>query len=159
MEYGTVEKKVRSIVESKFEDCEYLFMDFSQSNVALDRVTKPTILYVLPPSGNLNLHRDVIRDCPETQIWFLCPTDFDFDGRENDCLIERMKRLAYRFIYEVNASGLFEYLEGDIPYQVGYDLFDDNLTGVCIMPTLVEKEGLPLCEGEYARTDWDEKDE
>lgn len=155
MRYGTVESKVRKIVKSRFSFCEYLFMDFSQSNEHLDRVKKPTILYVLPPAGNINLHRDVIKDYPETMIWFLCPTHFDFDGHDNDCKIELMKRLAYQFIYEVNVSGLFEPIEGNIPYQVGYDMFDDNLTGICITPILIEKEGLPLCDGLFTRKDDD----
>lgn len=157
--YGTVEHKIRSIIEAKFSDYEYLFADYTQSNKALDTVTKPTILYLLPPSGKLNLRYNVVRDKPETQIWFLCPTDFDFDGAENDCKIETMKRTALRFIYEVNESGLFEQLEGDIPYQVGYDMFDDNLTGICLMPTLVEKDGLPLCDGMFERHGWDELEE
>lgn len=160
-DYGTVEKKVRSIVESKFEGFEYLFADYSQTNEAVDRIHKPTILYLLPPAGRLNIHYSVVRDMPETQIWFLCPTDFDFDGKENDCLIERMKRAAIRFIHEVGESGLFEVIEGNVPYQVGYDLFDDNLTGVCITPILVEKEGLPLCEYDFdekfTRKGWDDK--
>lgn len=156
--YGTVEAKVRKVAEL-VEGTDYLFADFAQANVALDKIEKPTILYVLPASGKINLRRDVLRDKPETQIWFLCPSDFDFEGIENDCRIEAMKRLAYQFIYLLNESGYFTQLEGDIPYQVAYDAFDVNLTGVCIMPTLIEKDGLPICDGTFNRKGWDEEEE
>lgn len=97
----------------------------------------------------------MVRDKPETMIWFICPADFDFDGIENDCRIEAMKRFALRFIHALNKSCLFVPLESDIPYQVGYDLFDENLTGICITPVLEEKVGLPLCNDDYKRPDWD----
>lgn len=154
--YGTVESKVAKIVREKFPEFKYLFGDFSQANHAFDCIHRPSILYVLPPSGTLNIHYDVVKDKPDTMIWFVCPTKFDFDGKENDCLIEKMKRAAIRFIYEIGESGLFEPIEGDIPYQVGYDLYDDNLTGICITPTLVEKQGMPICDGEFGRAGWDE---
>lgn len=153
--YGTIEQKIRTIAE-RIEGVAYMFADFAQANVELDKIEKPTILHVLPASGKINLRRDVIRDKPETQIWFLCPSDFDFEGDENDCRIEVMKRIAYQFIYELNKSELFEQLEGDIPYQVAYDAFDVNLTGVCIMPTLIEIDGLPICDGTFNRKGWDE---
>lgn len=154
--YGTVESKIRKIA-ALIQDADYMFADFAQANVELDKIAKPTILYVLPASGKINLRRDVIRDKPETQIWFLCPSDFDFDGIENDCRIEAMKRLAYEFIYKLNESGYFRELEGDIPYQVAYDAFDINLTGICIMPVLVEVDGLPICDGTFNRKGWDEE--
>ena len=155
--YGTVERKVAYVAKAKFKDFEYLFADFSQANHGLDRIHKPTILYLLPPSGILNFHYGVVKDKPDTMIWFLCPTHFDFGGKENDCLIEQMKRVAIKFVYELGESGLFEPIEGNLSYQVGYDLFDDNLTGICITPTLVEKEGMPICDGNPERAGWDKE--
>lgn len=153
--YGTVELKVRSIAERTLPSMAYLFADYSQANVALDKIDRPTVLYLLPPSGALGVRRDIIRDKPQTQIWFLCPSDFDFDGNDNDCRIEAMKRAALRFLAGVNDSGLFEPIEGDVPYQVAYDTFDDNLTGICINPVLEEIDGVPLCT--LARDGWDYK--
>ena len=49
---GTVEAKVRKVVESLGEDVGYQFCNWAQANVALDKVEKPTIIYVLPPSGS-----------------------------------------------------------------------------------------------------------
>ena len=84
-------------------------------------------------------------DRPNAQIAFVSPTDFDFDGAENDGIVEAMKRLCIRFVRAVNESGYFSELEDDIPYQVLYDHLDENVTGIVISPTLVEEAGVNLC--------------
>ena len=93
-----------------------------------------------------------IKDAPDTQIAFVAPTDFDFDGHDNDDIIEQMKRLCVRFIKAFNDSGYFEQIEGKVPYKVLYDFFDQNVTGIVIEPKLKEEEGIIICEGEE-RTD------
>ena len=86
--FRTVEDKVRSVVASSLPDFKYLFMDYTQANVELDKLASPHVIYILPPSGSLLLRHDKFRDKPRTQLWFVCPTEFDFDGAVNDCLIE-----------------------------------------------------------------------
>lgn len=147
-EYITVESKVRKVVETMNEDAEYLFMNWSQANVAMDAITKPTIVYVLPPSGKLDFGYARVKDYPETQIAFLSPTDFDFDGTENDNVIEQMKRLAIKFVKVLNESELFELIEGEQPYQVVYDFLDQNVTGIVLNLTLKEVKGVIICSNE-----------
>lgn len=146
----TVEDKIRFIVEQQFkpQGVEYLFMNWAQANVALDKVTSPTIVYVLPPSGNLdfNQRRSMVYDAPNAMIAFLAPTDFDFDGQANDDVIENMKRLAIAFIEAVNISGMFENVEGRQQYNVVYDFLDDNVTGITIEPYLKEICGIVMCQ-------------
>lgn len=150
---GTVEGKIRKVVESMNEDVEYLFYDWARANVELDRIDKPTIVYVLPPSGDfyISSHLQEIRDFPEAQIAFLSRTDFDFECDENDAIVEQMKRLCIRFIKALNNSGYFAYIEGKLPYQVLYDKLDDNVTGIVITPTLEEEEGVSLCDEDNLR--------
>lgn len=149
---GTVEGKVRDIVEKMGEDVEYRFYNWAKLNVEMDTITKPTIVYVLPPSGDfyVDLYAREIRDFPEAQIAFLCSTEFDFESEENDALIEQMKRLCYKFIKAVNESGYFAQLNGKLPYQVLYDHLDENVTGVVITPVLEEEVGYSICEDEYS---------
>lgn len=149
--YGTVEAKVRRIVESMDEDVAYLFMNWSQANVAMDAVTKPSVVYVLPPSGKLDFGYARVKDYPETQIAFLSPTDFDFDGTENDNIIEQMKRLAIKFVKTLNASEYFELIEGKLSYQVVYDYLDQNVTGIVLNLPLEEMEGVIICEDDNFR--------
>lgn len=142
---GTVEAKVRKIVESLGEDVDYQFCNWAQANVALDKMSKPTIIYVLPPSGSLHFTWREVLDRPNAMIGFVSPTDFDFDGAKNDGIVEAMKRLCIRFIRALNNSGYFQDLEEDIQYQVLYDHLDENVTGIVISPTLTEEEGVNLC--------------
>lgn len=142
---GTVEAKIRKIVESLGEDVGYQFCNWAQANVALDKVKIPTIIYILPPSGSFHFTWREVLDRPNAQIAFVSPTDFDFDGAENDGIIEAMKRLCIRFVRTLNDSGLFSALEDNLPYQVLYDHLDQNVTGIVISPTLEEEEGVNLC--------------
>ena len=156
IKYGTVESKVRVVVESLGDGVQYLFMNWAQANVAMGEVVKPSIVYVLPPSGKLDFGYARVKDYPETQIGFLCPTDFDFDGADNDNVIERMKRLAIRFVKALNESEYFEFIEGRLSYQVVYDFLDQNVTGIVLSMPLEEVDGVLICDGESRGSDKDE---
>lgn len=142
---GTVEGKISAIVATLGSGIEYRFMNWAQANVELDHIDKPTIVYVLPPSGTLTFKWNEVKDAPNSQIAFVCTTNFDFDGKENDGIIEAMKRLAIRFVKALNESGLFEVIEGDVLYQVLYDHLDQNVTGIVLTLTLEEVKGVSLC--------------
>lgn len=152
-EHGTVEKKIHKIVDSMGADVAYQFMNWAQANVELDRVDKPSVIYILPPAGELDFGWAQVKDRPDAQIAFVAPTDFDFDGEENDDIIEQMKRLCIRFIKKLNESGLFEQIEGRQPYRVLYDYLDRNVTGIVIEPKLKEEEGILICGDSEQRTE------
>ena len=61
---GTVEGKIHSIVNTLGTGIEYRFMNWAQANVELDHVEKPTIVYVLPPSGTLTFKWNEVRMRP-----------------------------------------------------------------------------------------------
>lgn len=146
--YITVESKVRSIVDSliaKGVRTKYLFANWAQANVEFSKVKEPTIVYVLPASGDLDISWKEIKDSPETQIAFIDRTQFDFNSTENDEIIERMKHLCYKFIKQLNESGLFEIVEGRVHYRVIYNYLDENVTGILINLTLKEIEGTSIC--------------
>lgn len=146
VDYITIENKVR-MVAGTLKGVGYHFMNWSQANVALDGICKPTIVYILPASGTftINDRHGRLYDKPEASIAILAPTDFDFEGCENDNIIEGCKRIAVQFIRALNESEMFEPVGGDIDYQVVYDHLDENLTGIILSMTLAETEGLSLC--------------
>lgn len=151
--YGTVEKKIRAIVEGMGDSVNYMFMNWAQANSEIDHVDGPTIIYVLPPSGELNFSYSQVKDYPESQIAFVASTEFDFDGQENDNIIEQMKRLCIRFVNSLNESGLFEQIVGKLQYRVLYDYLDQNVTGIVITPPLIEEEGVFICDDERRTED------
>ena len=144
----TIQEKIAAVAAT-FAGIEYRFMNWAQLNVAVDDITRPTICYVLPPSGELTPSRSARawKDAPTTQFAFLTPTDFDFDGAENDDKIEAMKTIAKQFILAINESGEFEMIDGEaLPYQVVYDTLDDNLTGIILTVRLVETKYSTICK-------------
>lgn len=154
LRYGTVEHKVRHIV-ARMHGVRYMFKNWAQANEAIDRIDGPTVIYILPPAGTLEIGKSRVRDIPTAQIAFVASSEFDFDGGENDNIIERMRMLCIEFLKAVNESGDFEPVEGEVPYQVLYDHFDENVTGIVITPRLVEEEGIALCYRENRRPYYD----
>lgn len=140
----SVERKIASVA-AKLEGVTYLYDNWATANVRLDRLEFPAIINLLPVSGRFDISRTQLRDCPECMIAFADKTRFDFDGVENDEVIERCKALAVRFIRELNKSGLFEWTSTDIRYSVFYDKLDVNITGIVVELNLKEVKGVPLC--------------
>lgn len=140
----SVERKIASVA-AKLEGVTYLYDNWATANVRLDRLEFPAIINLLPVSGRFDISRTQLRDCPECMIAFADKTRFDFDGVENDEVIERCKALAVRFIRELNKSGLFEWTSTDIRYSVFYDKLDVNVTGIVVELNLKEVKGVPMC--------------
>lgn len=140
----SVERKIASVA-AKLEGVTYLYDNWATANVRLDRLEFPAIINLLPVSGRFDISRTQLRDCPECMIAFADKTRFDFDGVENDEVIERCKALAVRFIRELNKSGLFEWTSTDIRYSVFYDKLDVNITGIVVELNLKEVKGVPMC--------------
>ena len=123
----TVEQKIKKIVDS-MEGVSYLFDNWQTANIRLDKIKLPAVLNLLPVSGTFNLGRQQLRDCPNCMMAFMDKTKFDFDGTENDAVIEGCKNKA-----------------GDIPYSVFYDKLDVNVTGIVIQLKLEEIMGTVIC--------------
>ena len=103
----SVERKIASVAE-KLKDITYLFDNWATANVRLDKMPLPAMINLLPVSGKFVISRTQLKDCPNCMIAFADKTRFDFDGVENDKVIERCKGYAVQFIKELNKSGLFE---------------------------------------------------
>ena len=140
----TVEQKIKKIVDS-MEGVSYLFDNWQTANIRLDKIKFPAVLNLLPVSGTFNLGRQQLRDCPNCMMAFMDKTKFDFDGTENDAVIEGCKNKAKEFILLLNRSGMFKEISGDIPYSVFYDKLDVNVTGIVIQLKLEEIMGTVIC--------------
>ena len=146
---GTVEGKIRAIAVGL--GVNYEFNDWTKGNVDLDKVPTPCIVYIQPPAGRLNFDRGIAKDYPDCGIAFLDRTDHDDDAVVEDNVVERMKRLAMRFIDAMNNSGWFEHIEGDVPYQVPIDELDSINSGIFLQFTPKEKKGIPMCDAQFKR--------
>ncbi|PNP96411.1 hypothetical protein BFS16_00565 [Hoylesella timonensis] len=141
---GTVEGKVRAVVRM-IEGVNYIYNDWTKANIDLDKVPTPCVVFIQPSSGNFDVHNGKARDMPDCAIAFLDRTVHDDDAVSEDCVVERMKRLALRFIDAVNKSGYFEPIHGNVKYQVPIDTTDSINSGIIIEPVLKETTGQALC--------------
>ena len=154
---SSVERKIASVVET-MGNLTYVFDNWRTANFRLDKESLPAVINVLPVSGVMNVTDRKLRDFPNCMLAFVDKADFDFDGKDNDEILERCKNLAMEFILTANASGLFEPISGDVRYSVLYDKLDVNVTGVVIELQLREKQGITLCYGKPIKDYFDEYD-
>ena len=100
---------------------------------------------MLPVSGNFQLGPTQLKDYPNCMLAFMDKTSFDFDGTDNDAIVEKCKNMAKEFILLLNRSRLFEPISGSVPYSVFYDKLNVNVTGITISIQLKETSGIVLC--------------
>lgn len=141
---GTVEGKVRGIATTL--GVTYVYNDWTKVNIDFDKLQYPAIIFIQPASGNLHVANGQIKDQPDTQFAFMDKTIHDDNAVGEDSVVERMKRLCYRFIKAFNESKLFDTLPEDIPYQVVIDHLDQMVSGIIISPRIKEKKGVLLCD-------------
>lgn len=161
---GTVEGKIRAVVSlmgtpevsedgttlrvniQPFGDVHYVFNDWTRTNIELDTIPTPCIVYLLPAAGSFVLKNGQARDWPDVAIAFLDRAVIDENAVHDDSIVERMKRLVLAFVGAFNKSGLFEPIEGELRYQVPIDILDSVISGVIIQPRIKEVRGVRLCD-------------
>lgn len=136
-----VQSKIKEIAEKSLPEFAYMFDDWSRWNIQQDIETLPVFVHLLPVSGQFNIKNGIIRDYPNCMLAFLDKAELDFDGEDNEITVERMKKAAYKFINDVNKSGIFEPVS-DFTYRVVYDSGDVNTTGIIIDVQLKEIQGV-----------------
>lgn len=145
----TVQEKIKQVIESLGEV--YLHENWQTANVRIDKMPLPCVLNVLPVSGAFQFGTSRVKDKPNCMIAFMDKSDFDFDGQNNDVVVERCKCRAMAFLIELGRSGLFKQVTGDIRYSVFYDRMDVNVTGIVIEFTPEEIQGTILCPGKTSK--------
>lgn len=138
---NSVEKKIKSVAESMV-GFTYVYEDWTRADLRLDRLPLPAIINLLPVSGAMSLKMDQFKDKPNCMFVFVDKVNKDADGKDNDAVFERMKSAAMVFIARMNDSGLFEPIEGDIPYSVILEKLSPIVTGISISVQVKEVRGV-----------------
>ena len=138
---NSVEKKIKSVAESMV-GFTYVYEDWTRADLRLDRLPLPAIINLLPVSGAMSLKMDQFKDKPNCMFVFVDKVNKDADGKDNDAVFERMKSAAMVFIARMNDSGLFEPIEGDIPYSVILEKLSSIVTGISISVQVKEAKGV-----------------
>lgn len=139
-----IEMGIREIV-SKMDGVTYIYENWQTANVILDKIQLPAVVNVLPASGSFTIGNLKMYEGQNNMIAFLDKTELDFDGTENEDVIDKCKERARDFIIRVNRSNFFKPISGKVPYSVIYDRTDANLTGIMLELELEEKTGFVMC--------------
>ncbi|WP_321479761.1 hypothetical protein [uncultured Bacteroides sp.] len=138
---NSVEQKIKSVAD-KMPSFTYVYEDWTRADVRLERLSLPAIINLLPVSGSLSLKKDQFRDAPNCMLVFVDKVQRDANGSDNEEVFERMKFAAMEFVTRLNQSGLFDPIEGDIPYSVILERLSPVLTGISVSFKLKEVTGV-----------------
>lgn len=137
-----VEERLGDIAREKFPDMSWVFDDWKSIDRKLSKVALPTIVCVMPVSGTLTFKNGRVKDKPNCYMVFLDKVQRDADGDDNEEVYTRMKDVAISFIKELNNSGHFEQIDGEIPYDVISEGMSDVLTGIGMPLSIKELVGV-----------------
>lgn len=137
----SIEEKIREVVGEKFPGFSFVFESWDDADNMVGKVSLPAIIMVLPVGGSLDVRLGRVRDEEKSAIAFIDKVARDADGDENERVYTAMKLAAGRFIRELNKTGFFEVLDGNIPYYTIYESMAANVTGVLLDVRLKETIG------------------
>ena len=86
-------------------------------------------------------------------VFFVEPSQFDFDAEENETIIDRCKKKAFAWISYLPYSLDVELVDVTRTSRV-YDRYDDILTGFGILAEIKEAVGWSQCESQVCPTDF-----
>lgn len=140
----SVTNDLKRIAEEKFSGYSWIYDDWKSADRKLGKVDVPAIVCIMPVGGTLSFRRGRVWDSPNCLLCFLDKVKRDADGADNEEVLERMKEEAARFVGEMNKSGLFEPIDGDVPYDTVLEGTANVLTGIAMSLTIKEVKGLCL---------------
>ena len=124
--------------------CKYLYDEWGRINLHADKLKIGDVVVVetLPTNGQIDTRFAPIVKTSRTAIFaFLKHCDLDFKGTEVGEIIEEMLDLAKTYIVRLDATRMYEPIEGLMDYNAVIDFLDANMAGVRVTLTLKELEG------------------
>lgn len=109
-------------------------------NTLLDSVTYPAAYLYLLRSTQIDTNGAHFRERPQIAVFFVQPTEFDFNSLENERLIDECKQLAYQWLRSLYRSKELRVVSVNGGERV-YDEMDVILTGFAINLTIEELVG------------------
>lgn len=122
----------------------YLYDEWGRINLHADQLKIGDVLVVetLPTNGQIDTRfAPVVRTSRTAIFAFLKHCHLDFKGTEGGAIIDEMLDLAKHYIVMLDATRVYEPIEGLMDYNAVIDFLDANMAGVRVTLTLKELEG------------------
>lgn len=140
-----IDKIISSIQSVHGENFPVYYHDEPTLNVIAETMSFPCAIVQLLTTGNAQIANGQIRESVSAAVFFVEPSEFDFDAVENEEIIDRCKRRAFRWLL---ALPMDEWISLDAIERTSraYERFDAILTGFGVLARLSELEGVSDCD-------------
>lgn len=136
-----VEKIIQSIKASQEEGFEVYYHDEPTLNLMTSGMTFPCAVFQLLTTGDVVQEAGQTKEVVSAAVFFVEPSDFDFDAIENETIIDRCKGRAFAWLQSLAADPLVELAELTRTSRV-YDQYDDIVTGFGVLADIKEINGI-----------------
>lgn len=122
----------------------YLYDEWGRINLHADKLKIGDVVVVetLPTNGQIDTRFAPVVKTSRTAIFaFFKHCDLDFDGAMVGEIIDEMLNLAKHYVLMLDATMVYEPIDGLLDYNAVVDFLDANMAGVRVTLTLKELEG------------------
>lgn len=140
-----IDKIISSIQSVHGDNFPVYYHDEPTLNVIAETMSFPCAIVQLLTTGNAKIDNGQIRESVSAAVFFVEPSEFDFDAVENEEIIDRCKRRAFRWLLTLPMD---EWISLDAIERTSraYERFDAILTGFGVLARLSELEGVSDCD-------------
>lgn len=135
-----IDDKITEICK-RVDGLTYHFNDWTRANVDLDNVVLPVLINILPVKGGSILKNGKVRETRNAIFGMLDLSGNDNTAEEDITTVQRMREFKLKLLIELNNSGYFEQIEGEIVDEVSKDTLDASVTGIVFELKLTERNG------------------
>lgn len=121
------------------------YHDIETLNLIADTAQYPCAFFQLLTDGTLTNVNAQQRESVNVAIFFVEPSEFDFDALENEEIIDCCKARAAKWLQHIPLDCYIEVNEV-VRTQRVYERFDGILTGYGLIVTLTELQGILYCD-------------
>lgn len=146
-----VDKITNSIKAVHGEGFPVYYHDEPTLNFMTSQMQFPCALFQLLTTGRAVREGGMVKERVPAAVFFVEPSQFDFDAVDNELIIDRCKQRAFAWLASLPSSSDVELLDVTRTSRV-YDRYDDILTGFGVLAELQELQGwtpCPVTQGDF----------
>lgn len=136
-----VDKIIESIKAAHGDDFPVYYHDEPTLNLLTSQMDFPCALLQLITTGTVVSEAGQMKERVSAAVFFVEPSQFDFDAIENETIIDRCKGMAMAWLLTLSGSPELQ-LENITRTSRVYDRYDDILTGYGVLAEIKETNGI-----------------
>lgn len=136
-----VDKIIESIKAAHGDDFPVYYHDEPTLNLLTSQMDFPCALLQFITTGTVVSEAGQMKERVSAAVFFVEPSQFDFDAIENETIIDRCKGMAMAWLLTLSGSPELQ-LENITRTSRVYDRYDDILTGYGVLAEIKETNGI-----------------